>query len=97
MVRYAILLFAGIAGILFFAVHSDTAFSQDAASTKTLLSQKCSTCHSLDKVEGALGKKDTSVWQDTIERMRSKGAKLTDKEQDVLAKYLGGLKAGDKL
>ncbi len=95
MVRYAIVLLAGIIGFMVFIVHTDKALSQEAVSPKTLLSQKCAMCHGLGKIQNSLGRKDRAQWQDTIQRMRSKGAKLTDREQNTLAGYLGGLRAGD--
>ncbi len=96
MLKYAIIFFAGVFGIMVFVLHTDTAFSKEATSAKSLLTQKCASCHGLGKVQKSLGK-DSAQWQSVIQHMREKGAKLTDQEQSALAEYLGGLKAGDTL
>ena len=52
----------------------------------TLLQDRCSTCHSLDRVTQ---KSDTLAgWQSMVSRMVDKGAQLSAEEQAVLAQYL---------
>jgi len=53
---------------------------------EALLNDRCTKCHSLDRVKSA--KKSTSDWESTVTRMVGKGAKLTSEEQQVLVDYL---------
>lgn len=80
-----------------FVLHTAVALSQETMQPKKILAKKCTFCHSLGKVEKNLGKKDRLQWQTTLEKMRSKGAKISYEEQQDLAAYLSGLKAGDAL
>jgi len=51
-----------------------------------LLQDRCTRCHTLDQVEAA-GKTEAE-WEATVERMRGKGAELTDDEAQALVEYL---------
>jgi cytochrome c5 len=51
-----------------------------------LLQERCTRCHDLDRVHAA-GKSE-SEWEATVERMRGKGAELTDDEAQILVEYL---------
>jgi mono/diheme cytochrome c family protein len=51
-----------------------------------LLGARCTGCHSLDQVESA--SKTQAEWEATVDRMRGKGAELTDEEADILSEYL---------
>jgi len=51
-----------------------------------LLEARCTECHNLDRVKAASNTLDE--WASTIERMRGKGAELTDGEADILSVYL---------
>ena len=53
---------------------------------KALLESKCTTCHSA-KMTMAV-KRDKAGWTKTIEKMKAKGAKLTDAEAEAIADYL---------
>jgi hypothetical protein len=55
-------------------------------SGEELLEARCTRCHALDIVEGAT--KTQAEWESTVERMRAKGAELTDAEAQVLVDYL---------
>lgn len=55
---------------------------------QTLLVQRCSVCHSLDRVTAAVGKQDSAWWTSTVERMISKGAKLDEVQKATVLKYL---------
>lgn len=57
-----------------------------AASAAELLQDRCTRCHTLDRVQAA--SKSLAEWQTTVERMRGKGADLTDDEAQVLTEYL---------
>jgi hypothetical protein len=51
-----------------------------------MLQDRCTRCHTLDRVQTA--SKSLAQWQITVERMRAKGAELTDDEVQVLIEYL---------
>jgi cytochrome c5 len=51
-----------------------------------LLQGRCTQCHTLDRVEAA--NKTQAEWEATVERMRGKGANLTDDEAQTLVEYL---------
>jgi len=51
-----------------------------------LLQERCTKCHSLDRVEAA--KKTADEWKATVERMVGKGAQLSAAEQEALIQYL---------
>ena len=53
---------------------------------EALLNDRCTKCHSLDRVTSA--KKSAGDWEKTVTRMVGNGAKLTSEEQKVLVDYL---------
>ena len=53
---------------------------------EALLQERCSTCHSLDRVTRL--QKSREEWEQTVTRMVSKGAELSEDEQAVLVDYL---------
>ena len=53
---------------------------------EALLNDRCTKCHSLDRVTSA--KKSAGDWEKSVSRMVGKGAKLTSEEQKVLVDYL---------
>lgn len=53
---------------------------------ETLFEQKCSICHSTDRPKSQ--QKTASEWTTTVERMKEKGASLTDEEAKVVVDYL---------
>jgi hypothetical protein len=55
-------------------------------SGEELLEARCTQCHGLDPVEAA--SKTEAEWEDTVQRMISKGAELTDAEAETLVQYL---------
>lgn len=57
-----------------------------AVSGAELLQDRCTRCHTLDRVQTA--SKSLVEWQTTVERMRTKGAQLTDDEVQILTEYL---------
>jgi hypothetical protein len=52
----------------------------------SLMQDRCSVCHSLDRVTSA--HKTTAEWTTTVERMVSHGAQLSSQEQQTLIDYL---------
>jgi cytochrome c5 len=53
---------------------------------QVLLEERCTVCHTLDRVEGA--QKSREGWESTVDRMIEYGAQLTDDERSVLIDYL---------
>jgi hypothetical protein len=53
---------------------------------ETLLQERCTVCHSLNRVEQA--QKSSEEWQQNVTRMMNKGAKLSEHEKTVLVEYL---------
>ena len=57
-----------------------------ASDGQTLMQQRCSVCHSLDRIQAA--QKTADQWQATVNRMIGHGAQLTPQEEQVLVQYL---------
>jgi len=53
---------------------------------KTLLEERCTVCHTLDRVESA--SKSAAGWGLNVRQMVDKGAELNASEQEVLIDYL---------
>jgi cytochrome c5 len=53
---------------------------------KSLLEDRCTICHSLDKVYPKAY--DAEEWEEVIDRMIKKGAKLNDDEIEILLDHL---------
>lgn len=51
-----------------------------------LLQRRCSICHTLERIDKA--QKDEAGWNATIDRMRGKGAVVTEQEQKALVEFL---------
>lgn len=83
------------AGLLIVAVLG-LAASGGAADPAALAQSKCAACHNLERVCKNLGVKDAAAWKETVDRMVSKGPKVTAEEGKELAPYLAGLKTGAK-
>jgi len=56
------------------------------AEGEVLLEQRCTVCHTLDRVERA--QKTREEWVTTVERMIGLGAQLSESEKTVLVDYL---------
>jgi len=56
------------------------------AGGEELLQGRCTRCHTLDRVQAAA--KTQAEWETTVERMRGKGAELTDAEAQTLVEFL---------
>jgi cytochrome c5 len=52
----------------------------------TLLQERCTACHTLERVESA--HKSAEEWEQTVSRMVGRGAQLTAEEKTVLVEYL---------
>ena len=51
-----------------------------------LVKSKCTMCHSIDRINSA--SKDRAGWEETVARMRTAGAVLTDAEAAQVVEYL---------
>jgi hypothetical protein len=60
--------------------------NKGGVSAQSLLSTRCSTCHNVDRIKKA--KKTLVEWEQTVNRMVVKGAKLDKEEKVVLADFL---------
>ena len=67
----------------------------DAGAAK-LTAERCSACHSTGRICEKLGSRKPEVWQQTVQRMKSNGAKLSDAEVATVAEYLPTAKPGSK-
>jgi hypothetical protein len=59
---------------------------EESGDGEALLQDRCTACHSLDRVTRA--HKSSEEWQQNVTRMVNKGAKLSEDEQAVLVQYL---------
>ena len=53
-----------------------------------LVQRRCSVCHTLERVVSA--KKDEAGWNATVDKMRVKGAVVSEAEQKQIVAYLSG-------
>ena len=58
----------------------------DPAAMQTLLQDRCTSCHGLDKVDAE--RTDHAGWTEIVDRMVGMGAVLTDAERTDLIEYL---------
>ncbi len=79
------ILIAIILAIAFLAACSSQT-GTPALDGQALMQQRCSVCHSLDRVTSA--HHTPSEWQATVDRMVARGAQLTPSEEQVLLAYL---------
>ncbi|TKJ28997.1 MAG: hypothetical protein CEE40_09980 [Chloroflexi bacterium B3_Chlor] len=65
---------------------SEVSPPSSTASGAELLQERCTRCHTLDRVRAS--SKTEAEWEATVGRMRGKGAELTDAEAQTLIEYL---------
>ncbi|KPL04914.1 MAG: hypothetical protein AMJ73_03235 [candidate division Zixibacteria bacterium SM1_73] len=53
-----------------------------------LVNERCNSCHGLDRVHKA--RKDKAGWEETVNRMIRKGARLNEAERQAVVNYLSG-------
>jgi Cytochrome c. len=56
------------------------------ADGKTLMNERCASCHSLDRITNAQG--TAAEWQQVVDQMVQRGAVLSADEEKVLVQYL---------
>ena len=57
-----------------------------SADGETLVQERCTACHGLDRVTGA--QKDREGWGQTVDRMIAKGTELDESEKAAVIEYL---------
>ncbi len=65
---------------------TDSSTGAPALDGTTLLQERCTQCHDLDRVKQA--QKTLAEWETTVQQMRGHGAVLTDEEAQTLVQYL---------
>jgi cytochrome c5 len=66
---------------------SSAAQADPSASTPAaLVRERCTRCHTIDRIKAA--KHDQAGWENTISRMRHRGARLTDPEASDVIDFL---------
>ena len=68
------------------AVHEQPTVQPPTGNGAALLGERCTVCHSLDRVTQA--HKTRQEWEQTVTRMVGKGARLNDDEKATLITYL---------
>jgi len=53
----------------------------------SLVNARCGSCHSVDSVTGASAE-TRADWEDTVERMETKGLTVTDEERTTILEHL---------
>jgi len=66
------------------------------ASAGKLAAKACSACHSTARICEKLGSRKPEVWEQTVARMKSNGAKLSDADMATIAEYLASALPGAK-
>lgn len=66
------------------------------ASAAKLAAERCAPCHGTARICDKLGNRSAEVWQQTVRRMVSNGAKLSDADAASVAEYLATAKPGAK-
>lgn len=54
----------------------------------SLIRDRCTRCHSIDRIKSA--EHDRSAWEDTVARMRGRGAEVNDEEAGRVIEFLAG-------
>ena len=75
------------AGVLLVSMSMDLK-AGNHESGEELVSQKCSACHSLSRVQDAY--KSGEEWDSTVQKMISFGARISSDEKQVVVDYLAG-------
>lgn len=66
------------------------------AGVAKLAAERCAPCHGTARICEKLGNRSAEVWQQTVRRMVSNGASLTNAEAASVAEYLATAKPGAK-
>ena len=83
-----------VIGLYTCLVLASLVFAQAGAAN--LAAEKCSACHSTDRICQKLGNRTAEVWQQTALRMKGNGARISDDDVSTIAGYLATAKPGTK-
>jgi cytochrome c5 len=83
--RLATLLIAFFLGAFFLAASVQAQDLPDGAG-KDLVMNVCTVCHELTRITSK--KKTKEEWNDTVDKMATRGAKASDEEFDTIVNYL---------
>ncbi len=61
-----------------------------------IVMERCTVCHTTERICNNLSKKDTEEWTRTIETMVSRGADVASEDIRALAEYLANLEPGSQ-
>jgi len=86
VVVFLIAVAAALAGCKSNAASPAATSAPTAADGATLLQERCSVCHTTDRITQA--RKTSAEWDTTVTRMIGKGAQLSSEEKTVLVDYL---------
>ncbi len=79
-----------LTGLVAFALTGDCGSGEQQPKGQPLFEAVCGRCHSL---EIPLGRHKTlEEWRRTVQAMRHRGARLTDDEADMIARYLAEIR-----
>lgn len=53
-----------------------------------IIEEQCSRCHSTEKINQEKGKYDVKEWEETVDRMIKKGAKIDLEQKKLIIDYL---------
>lgn len=77
-----------------FSLHK--AGAEEYTEARSLVQERCSTCHNLGRVERRIGEFDAEAWNDYVVRMQNLGARVSDSERETIVGFLASLEsAGD--
>jgi cytochrome c553 len=57
---------------------------------EALVQERCTVCHTADRITNAMGQKDRAAWEETVDRMIGYGAQLNADEREAVLDYLAG-------
>lgn len=60
----------------------------DAADGEELVRTRCTVCHGSGRIDRGLDSKSPGQWEQTVERMRNRGAKLNAQEKKAVLDFL---------
>lgn len=58
----------------------------EVSAGESLVAEKCSQCHSIDRVDAAV--KDRDGWESTVTRMQRNGLEVTEEERETIVDWL---------
>ena len=71
-------------------IPGDSELSPTALEGKKLVEERCTVCHNLHRVYAK--NEDKAGWEDEVDEMIEKGAKLNTEEREKVIEYFAGLK-----